>query len=481
MATATRVLPIRDFMHTDLGNAERFVAEHGHRLHYVRALEAWLVWDGRRWAADERGAVQRLAKQTIRGMYREAARSTELEHRKRLSGWAAKSESASRIDAMLKLARGEETEAGPILREMTDFDADPWALNVANGIVDLRTGALRPHDPEARCRKLVEVPLQADARCPRWLAFLDRILGGDAEMIDYVQRAVGYSLTGLGDEQCLFFLYGHGANGKSTFIETLRKLLGGYAAHADFNTLVERRGEGPRTDIARLERTRFVSAIELSEGKRLNEELVKSLTGGEPVTVRFLYGREFEFRPEFKLWLAANHRPVIRGTDHGIWRRIRLVPFEVQIPDAEQIPEREMRAALDAELPGILAWALDGCLAWQRKPLWPPPKVAQATQAYREESDVLGAWIDESCSVDKSEIAEKPPEHMYYKAQASLLYQNYRRWAQDNGEYVLSQNAFGRRLAERGHPDRKMGTGSSRVIWRLGIRLKDTALAGSRD
>lgn len=475
MSTSARVLPLqRDFMHTDLGNAERFIAQHGHKLHFVPAFDAWLVWDGVRWAVDETGQVQRLAKETVRAMYRDAAAIKDhTDRRKALAAWAAKSESASRIEAMVKLARNEETSDGPVRRTPADFDADPWALNVANGIVDLRTGQLRPHDRTARCRKFVPIRLEPDATCPHWLAFLERVLGGNTDLIDYVQRAVGYSLTGIADEQCLFFLYGHGANGKSTFVETLRRLLGAYAANADFGSLMERRGEGPRTDIARLERARVVTAAEGGEGKRLNEELVKALTGGEPVTARFLYAKEFEFRPEFKLWLSANHKPTIRGTDDGIWRRIRLIPFEVQIPGPEQIKERVMRAALDAELPGILAWALDGCLAWQERGLWPPPAVARATASYRAESDVLGAWIEECALIDHDDPA--------CATQATLLYQNYRRWAETNGEYVLSQQMFGRRLAERGHADEKRGTGLSRTKWRLGIRLTENALQVGRD
>lgn len=463
----------RKFALTDLGNAERFVAQFGDRLHYVPAHGRWLVWDGRRWAPDETGQVERLAKQTIRSIHKEAQSThDDADRRKAAFAWALKSESRGRVTAMIECARSELAPDGePIQRPPADFDADPWALNVANGVLDLRTSELRQHERTHRCRKLIGIAYDPEAQAPRWMAFLHRVLGGSADMVDYLQRAVGYSLTGRTDEQCLFFLHGHGANGKSTFLETLRHLLGEYAANADFNTLVERRGDGPRNDIARLERTRLVTASELGEGKRLNEELVKSLTGGEVVSARFLFREIFEFKPEFKLWLAANHKPTIRGTDDGIWRRMRLVPFDVQIPDAEKVPEGEMRAALDAELPGILAWAVGGCLLWQQRKLWPPPAVALATAAYRVESDVLGAWIDECAVIDTAD-----PE---CKAPASVLYQNYKRWAETNGEFVLTQSMFGRRLRERGLPDDKLGTGRNRTIWRLGIRLSDNAVQNS--
>lgn len=466
---------------TDMGNAERFVAQFGDRLHYVKSHGLWLVWDGKRWAPDETSQIERLAKKTVRSIHKEAQETQDdADRRKAAFAWAIKSESRSRVLAMIDGARAElAPDREPIQRTAADFDADPWLLNVANGVLDLRTAVLGPHDRALRCRKIVNIAYDPEAECPRWMAFLHRVLGGHEELVTYLQMAVGYSLTGRADEQCLFFLHGHGANGKSTFLETLRALLGEYAAQADFNTLVERRGDGPRNDIARLERTRLVTASELGEGKRLNEELVKSLTGGETVTARFLNREFFEFKPEFKLWLAANHKPTIRGTDDGIWRRVRLIPFEVQIPERERIPERQMRAALDAELSGILAWAVGGALLWQQRGLWPPPQVAQATAAYRAESDVLGAWLEECAIISTDEIGHVPPADVQVKAPASLLYQNYRRWAETNGEFVLTQSMFGRRLAERGLPDAKLGTGNNRAKWRLGIRLSENALQSS--
>jgi putative DNA primase/helicase len=440
---------------TDLGNAERFVAQHGEQVHYVRTMDRWLVWDGVRWVVDETGSVDRLAKDTVRSIYREAGRAKGAKVRTALAKWALASEANGRIKAMLERARAETGVA----RTLADFDADPWRLNVRNGCLDLRTGRLGAHDREARCRKLADVPYEPhDPHCATWERFLDRILGGDAALIAFVRRAVGYSLTGQATEQCLFFLHGRGANGKSTFLEILRALLGEYAVQSEFSTLAERKHDsGPRNDVARLERARLVVASELGEGKRLNEELVKSLTGSDTITARFLHQEHFEFRPEFKLWLAANHKPVIRGTDDGIWRRVRLIPFEVQIPEAEQ--DRTLLDRLRGELPGILAWAVAGCLEWQQCGLQPPAVVRAATQQYREESDVLGAWIGENCVLGPT-----------CAAPSNLLYANYKRWAELGGEYVMSQTAFGRRLQERGHGVEKRPGG---LKWRVGVKLGD--------
>lgn len=454
----TPVVPIREYMRTDIGNAERFVAKHGADVHYVPEIGAWLTWDGRRWTRDESAEVERRAKSTVRDIYVEAARLNDSAKRAALGEHAAKSESNGRIRAMLERARAELGPDGvPITRPLAAFDADRWLLPLLNGTLELRTGTLRDHRREDRCRQLVPIAFDRDAECPRWLAFLDRILGGDADLLAFVQRAVGYSLTGDTGEQCLFFLHGRGANGKSTFLEVVRRLIGDYARQADFNTIAERRSDGPRNDVARLVGARLVTASELGEGKRLNEELVKSLTGGDAIVARFLHQEHFEFTPQFKLWIAANHKPVIRGTDDGIWRRVRLIPFEVQIPPEERDPN--LLDALLEELPGILLWALVGCLHWQQQGLPMPKVVADATAAYREESDVMGAWLSECCVVGAG-----------YQAKSSDLYGNYKAWAQTGSEYVMSQTAFGRRLQERGHDVKRAGDGSK---WRVGLRLRE--------
>jgi putative DNA primase/helicase len=270
------------------------------------------------------------------------------------------------------------------------LEVDPWRLTVMNGTLDLRTGEMGEHRREDLYTRFVPVEYDPVAECREWLVFLNRVLNGNEELIAFLQRAMGYSLTGSTGEQCLFFLHGSGANGKSTFLEILRALLGDYAVQADFATFLENRNDGPRNDIARLFGARVVTSSEVGEGKKVNESLVKSLTGTDRVAARFLYAEAFEFLPTFKLWLAANHKPVIRGTDTAIWRRIRLVPFTVEIPEGERDPELPNR--LRAELPGILAWAVQGCLLWLESGLGVPDQVRAATDAYRRESDILGAF-----------------------------------------------------------------------------------------
>lgn len=442
------------FRLTDIGNAERLVHAHGGDLRFVPAWNRWLIYDGRRWGRDQVRRVEHLAKTTVRSIYDEAAAATDKDYRDALTSHAKKSESDTRIRAMLARAAAEEGIA--ILHDR--LDANPWQLTVENGAIDLRTGKLQPHRRDDLATNLVAIAHDPQATCPRWLRFLERVFGAASELIEFVQRAVGYSLTGETGEQCLFFLYGTGANGKTTFLEILRSLLGEYATQADFATFLERQHEGPRNDVAALRGARVVTASEVGEGKRLNESLIKTLTGSDTVSARFLYSESFEFRPAFKLWLAANHKPVVRGTDDAIWRRVRLVPFTIQIPEAERDPD--LGAELRRELPGILNWALTGCVSWQQGGLQAPEAVRLATDEYRKESDILGAFLDEHCFLEPkaSELVSK-------------LYDRYKSWATAGQEFTLSKIKFGKALTERGIGAEKRGI--ENLTYRVGIRLID--------
>jgi putative DNA primase/helicase len=443
-------LPPRGYNLTDLGNAERFVADHGEDVLYCYPWRKWLVRGGARWIRDEAGRVHKLAKGRVRGIYREASEAEDESRRKALAKHAAASESETRIRAMVELAKSEV----PVAPE--ELDADPWVLNVLNGTIDLRTGELREHRREDLITKLAPVEYDPAATAPTWEAFLERVLPGD-ELRAFVQRAAGYSATGDTSEQCMFIHHGPGANGKSTFQETLAAALGDYAMRTPTETLLVKRSGGVPNDVARLKGARFVTASETEEGRRLAESLVKDLTGQDTISARFMWAEWFDFKPTHALHLSTNHKPEIRGTDPAIWRRIRLIPWAVTIPPAEQ--DRRLAEKLRGELPGVLAWIVRGCLAWQREGLQAPEEVRQATQAYRAEMDVLAAFLADCCVRDE-----------YEEAFAGELWGAWKRWCEETGEQAGTQKRFGGRLAERGflnHRDSRTG----RKVW-SGLSLR---------
>lgn len=444
--------PVASFPLTDMGNAQRLVAQFGHGLRYCHAWGKWLVWDGRRWKIDETGGVVRCAKETVRAIFEEAATCEHDEQAKALAKYALKSQAEARIKAMIGLA---ESEPGiPVTPDQ--LDASPWLLCVVNGVVDLRTGELRDHARDDLITKWAPVVYDPSATCPTWLAFLDRIMDGSEHLLTFLRRVAGYSLTGSTAERALFFLYGVGANGKSTFLETLRATLGDYAMRTPTETLLARPEGSIPNDVARLKGARFVAASEAEEGKRLAEALVKALTGGDTISARFMRGEWFDFRPEFKLWLATNHKPIIRGTDKGIWDRIRLIPFEVRIPEAEQ--DKSLPTKLLSELEGILAWAIRGCLEWQREGLSIPDEVKSATDAYRTEMDTLAAFLNDRCILGLD-------EHVSAKA----LYEAYKAWCEASGERPVTQRMLGTRLREREFQSRRAGANGGYVWSGLGL------------
>lgn len=435
---------------TDYGNGERLAWFARDELRYVHPWERWLCWDGRRWRADQENRVFSRAASMVRTLAAQAETLEDPSEREALRRHAMMSESVARLSAMLRIA-------GNLLAVPPEaLDQQPWCFNVLNGTLDLRTGALRPHDRADLITQLVPVVYEPDATCPRWEAFLARIFEGNEGLIAFVQRAMGYSLTGNASEQVLFLALGTGSNGKTTFFEVFRRLLGEYATAAEFNTFLKRSGEGVRNDLARLVGTRVVSASEPERGRPLAESLVKQLTGGDPVTVRFLFKEFFEFLPTFKVWLLANHRPVILGSDTGIWRRIRLIPFTASITDQER--DTELPSKLAAELPGILAWAVRGALRWQAEGLGLPPEVREANADYRELMDPLPAFLDGHCEVGP-----------FHTVLARDLYEVYLRWAEDSGEAPLSQKGLANRLQDRGFRPTRGARGVR--AWR-GLRLR---------
>lgn len=446
---------ISDRALTDYGNAERLVDRFGDNIRYCHEQD-WLIWTGKRWTEDKTGQLMRYAKETVRHIYGEAERADDRDTRKKIASHALTSEKRERLRAMIDLARDE---AGIPTRAIL-LDNDPMSFNVLNGTINLKTGLLQPHNRADLITKITQIEFKPGSICPTWIDFLNRIFNQDKSMIAFIQQGIGYSLTGLTVEQIFFLLYGTGSNGKSTFLEIIKMLLGDYAKATNFTTFLEKQGDSIRNDLAGLAGARFVVAKEAKMGKGFDESVIKELTGGDTISARFLRKEFFEFKPAFKIWLAANHKPRIKEQSTGIWRRVRLVPFETQI--AEEEADRDLIYKLEAELPGILNWAIQGCLDWQKAGrLIAPGRVKEATEAYKSESDRLREFITENCFTGK---ASK------FSVVFSTLYSAYVTWCKSNDEMPLGKMSFRSALEERGFPARN-GTGNQVTVY--GIALEE--------
>jgi len=440
---------------TDVGNGKRFAQRHKDQIRYVPAMSKWIYWDGTRWANDDTGVVHRLAKETVLAMYQEASALKSADDRAKFVKWALASEGITHLEAMVKMARSERD----IVVKPEYLDTNMWLLNLLNCTIDLKERSSGENEPDDLITRRISIAFDKDARCPTWKKFLTRIFGANDELIAFVQRAVGYTLTGSTSEQVFFFMFGTGRNGKSTFIELLQKLLGEYALKTPTETLMQRDGRGISNDIARLVGKRMVVAAETDEGQRLAEKVIKDLTGGDKITARFLHQEFFEFTPVFKLWMYGNHMPIIKGTDEGIWRRVRIIPFNVTIPKEEVDPDLPLK--LVEELPGILNWALNGCDEWLKKGLGEPRVVHEATSEFRSAMDVLGEFIKEMCEVGEGKTIS-----------ARKLYESYSIWCNDYGERPMNQRQLGLRLKERGFKSRR-ATGGSRQWDGISVPLRN--------
>lgn len=442
---------VRGFPDTDIANAERLVARHGADIRYTVSA-GWMVWDGQRWREDPKEVrIQALAKETARSIYYEIKTAT---NRDQAFRHAKRSESRLAIEAMVFLARSEPG----VLTSITDFDSDSRLLNVQNGTIELRTGELREHHRQELITKMAPVTYDPNSKCGLWEAFLWRVTGQSEPLCEYLKRFVGYLLTGETNEQVLHFLYGMGANGKSVFVEIVSALLGDYAVIASPDLIMLKRHGGIPNDVACLRGARAVFMNETTQGAKFNEAKLKDLTGGDTLQARFLHREFFNFSPTHKLAIRGNHKPEILGTDDGIWRRLRLVPFTVSIPPEEQ--DRDLLTKLRAELPGVLKWAVDGCLDWQRTGLLPPDCILDAVKQYRAEADTLGRFIDECC--DQRNLG---------RVSSSVFFGAYQKFCESDGERWISSKDLPGEMQRRGFI---YGRGTGGKLRYLGIELRES-------
>ena len=420
------------YTRTDLGNAERLADRYGDRIRYCHGRKQWYLWNGVYWESDKASSIMRLAKETVKRIYCETKHARDEDERKEIAKHAMRSESRDRLKAMVELGQHEEG----IYITMEQFDSDLDLIGCRNGTLNTKTGQFIAARQSDYITKALGVNYDPSVRCPAWEQFLLDVMDGDKDLVRFLQLAVGYSLTGDVTEQCLFFLYGSGRNGKSTFIDTLIALFGDYALKAPTEMLMHVRHDRSQQETARLPGRRFVVVNETGDGSRFNEALIKDLTGGDRLTGRFLYNETFEFDPTHTLWIYGNHQPDIRGTDEGIWRRFRTIPFDRKFDDGDP----ELGRKLLAELPGILNWAIEGCIAWRKERLPMPQAVREATAAYRSTMDIVGAFIEQCCIVGPQ-----------YSSTAALLYKTYKEWCAISGERVQNQRRFGTALSERGY------------------------------
>jgi putative DNA primase/helicase len=422
---------------TDSGNSERLVARHGNKVRYVREW-GWMLYDGRRWVKVDQARIVELAKETVRAMQKEAAELEDDSARSQLGKWAFDSESAYRLSAMVGLAKGA------LYAEAADFDKDTWLLNVWDGTINLRTGELKEHDPKDMVTKLAPVEYHGESDGKQWQAFLLEVFNNDADLIDYVQRAVGYALTGQTTEDKFFIAYGSGRNGKSTLFGVLQAALGDYASTASANLILSQ-GNYPKQsyDLASLIGTRFVTVYETESDKRLDVATVKQLTGGDMVTAAAKYEKPVTFRPQLKLFLSTNNKPKVDEVTPAIWERIKLIPFDVSFVGRE---DTGMEEKLLKELSAILRWAVDGTRKWLENGLNEPESVVEATKDYKSEQDDLDEFIRECCVIDARASVT-----------ASKLYDAYQTWLDRDVEDRLSKTAFGAEMGKRYKKKRARG------------------------
>lgn len=446
-------VPLLNFAQTDIGAAEAFMHLHGREFLYIREKKHWVKFDGVRWRnADEE--MEKRMLQVIRSISHTAIvhHPPGSEAARGIAKWCREYEAVGKIKNSIEGVRYYSSES------LNDFDKDKWLLACDNQTIDLKTGKPHSNLPENMLLRSTGVTYKPLDDCPRWKQFLLEIFNNDTELIDYIQRAVGYTLTGDSKEQAFFLLYGSGANGKSTFLKVLEKLMGEYGIAASSSTFIEQKNESISNDVARMAGARFVKAVETKEFARFNIERMKALTGGESITARFLYAENFDFTPIAKFWMATNHLPEVRDTTTSFWRRQHEIPFEVMFPDEKQ--DKELDEKLFSEISGILNWAIEGCLVYREKGLQRPAAVIRATEEYRSEYDILQQFLD-----------EKTERNIAKYTRASALYQRLAEWCEINRTHCPSRQLFGRSMKDKGFTKEEWGHDKA-IVYKY-ITLRD--------
>lgn len=427
----------RAFGWNDMGNANRFLAHYADIVRYSYIDKKWYIYNGSYWEADDTGVIWQLADKVVNDMNHEDQHfvaEDDKEDKKLKKAWAKFKDKCHNNTSKKNMVSEVQHHVGV---KHEEFDKENMLLNTPSGYVDLSSGKLHEHDVLRMFSKETNAEYRLNDDCPLWLNFLNQIFDGNQAMIAFLQRAFGYSLTGSTQEQVAFFCLGEGQNGKSVCLNTIGNVVGSYAKTMNVSSVMLRNNSnGANSDIARLEGSRMVISSEANEGSRLDESLIKQITGGDKVVARYQYGTEFEFSPKFKLWMATNHHPFIRGTDNGIWRRIILIPFEVQIPKDKV--DKNLTAKLKRESPGILNWMVQGAINWQREGLNLPRSVVDATNQYRKDMDVVDLFVDDQCEVGEE-----------YQVKSKDLYAAYNEWARQNNEYDMSSKKFGHEMGKK--------------------------------
>lgn len=430
------------FNFSDVGNAERLMAMDGKNIRYNPIHKKWIIWSGRHWETDTSGKIESMARNCIRMLQIQGKSLPEQQGdedntalKKQIAQYVLRSESDAKIKAMVNQSK---TQTNLVIKKT---DENVYYLNLKNGTLNLKTGELQEHNRRDYITKIVNVEYDPQVKCPNWIEFINKIFLNNTELIEYIQKSIGYSMTGDADLQCFYICHGQGSNGKGTFMKAIMTILGGYASVLKGSSLMEKMNdEGARGDIAKLEGKYFVCVNELEEGKSFDEALVKSLSSGadEAIPVRYMYEEEFDLHPTFKMWMTTNKLPKIKGTDNGIWRRVRKIPFEYNFENDENKDEHFFENKLMPEISGILNWAIEGCLKWQREGIKVPEEVKLANEDYRNDMDPIQRFLDECCIISET-----------CKVKVSQLYDKYEEWCHENKEYVLSSIKFSKKLGEK--------------------------------